>query len=120
MPGQGVNCTPCPGTGIQNIRNQQIAMVLRTAQYIKHIKIHEALRLACVQTGNGAVQPVNRTTVTPNLCMIKHNTDRKADRGCNFTISRELKQKKNKTCHDTHFNSILKRLDLDILGIKGF
>lgn len=69
-------------------------MALPTAQYTKHIKIHEALRLAGVQTRNGAVQPVNRTKVTPNLCMIKHNTDRKADRECNFTINHELKQKK--------------------------
>lgn len=83
-------------------------MVLRTAQCIKHIKIHEALRQAGVQTRNGAVQPVNGTKVTPNLCMIKHNTDRKADREGNFTINHELKQKKSKTCHNTHFSSILK------------
>lgn len=71
-------------------------MVLQTAQYIKHIKIHEALRLAGVQTRNGAVQPVNKIKVTPNLCMIKHNTDRTADRECNFTLNHELKPKKSK------------------------
>lgn len=62
-------------------------MVLWTAQYIKHLKIHEALRLAGVRTRNG--HELHLIYVRSNTVQTGRQTEI-----CNFTLNHELKQKK--------------------------